>query len=123
MDRYDYGSDGVLRELVIEEGRLSDGSRYAVSRNGYGAFVLNAERVVFIDVDVSIRISLIDRLKGLFGRGIDPAAVFSAREREIRDWQRENSRYSIACYRTCAGFRLVIRNLLAGRRTVRCGGS
>lgn len=113
MDRYGYGSDGVLREPVVEEGSLSDGSRYAVSRNAYGAFVLNAERVVFIDVDVSLRISLVDRLKGLFGRGIDPAAVFAAREQAIRDWQRENSRYSIACYRTYAGFRLVIRNFLA----------
>lgn len=114
LDRYGYGSDGVLREPLVEEGSLSDGSRYAINRNAYGAFVLNAERVVFVDVDVSTRVSLVERLKGLFGRGVDPAEVFAAREQEIRDWQRENSRYSIACYRTFAGFRLVIRNFLAG---------
>lgn len=114
LDRYGYGSDGVLREPVVEERTLSDGSRFAISRNAYGAFVLNAERVVFIDVDVSLRISLLDRLKGLFGRGVDQAAAFAAREQEIRDWQGQNARYSLSCYRTSAGFRLVIRNLLAG---------
>jgi len=49
--RYPYG-DAPLREEVIQRFEDSQGKLYAaVTRNGYGSLVLNAARVMFIDID------------------------------------------------------------------------
>jgi hypothetical protein len=61
--RYPYG-DAPLREEVIQRFEDSQGNLYAaVTRNGYGSLVLNAARVMFIDIDFPAT----RRLGGLLG--------------------------------------------------------
>ena len=49
--RYPYG-DAPLREEVVQRFEDAQGNLYAaVTRNGYGSLVLNAARVMFIDID------------------------------------------------------------------------
>jgi hypothetical protein len=47
LDRYGYEDGRPLREEVLD--RPSEGS--VVTRNGYGARILNTERVAFVDID------------------------------------------------------------------------
>jgi len=50
-ERYEYG-DQPIPEPVVSEFNDGDGIRGAVTRNAYGALVLNARDLMFIDVDV-----------------------------------------------------------------------
>ncbi|HEX2093180.1 MAG TPA: hypothetical protein VHG28_12295 [Longimicrobiaceae bacterium] len=53
-ERYSYGDRPLREEVVREIGAApgGDGPDAAITRNSYGALVLNAARVFFIDVDV-----------------------------------------------------------------------
>jgi hypothetical protein len=49
--RYDYGENMPLREERIREIDLPGTSAAIITRNAYGALVLNAEQVMFVDID------------------------------------------------------------------------
>lgn len=48
--RYAYASDQPLREELVREVPGSDG-KSVITRNAYGALVLNSEQVMFVDID------------------------------------------------------------------------
>jgi hypothetical protein len=95
---YGYGDRPVREEIVREVG---DG---LVTRNRYGALVLNAPRALFIDVDVprAPRVGLVARLFGR--RGPDPADAVLER---VRNALRGVAGASFRIYRTKAGFRVL----------------
>ncbi len=66
-DDYDYQAD-TIREEVIEEFADAGGERLAViTRNRYGALVLNTERVLFGDIDLPCE-NIVLRLCNRMGR-------------------------------------------------------
>lgn len=84
----------------------------AITRNAYGAFVLNAARVMFIDVDLPppppTPGGVIAWLSGLFGsrpEPQDPAIQVEARLREVIERERD---LGLRLYRTHSGFRVLI---------------
>lgn len=98
---YEYGT-GVIREEWLQ---LLAGSEDApealVTRNRYGAPVLNARALAMVDID----------LPPPAGRGLafwkkpaDPAEAALAR---VREWQQRNPRATLRVYRTPKGFRLL----------------
>ena len=89
------------REQILETLVSSDGSAAAIlTRNAYGAVVLNAAYMLFVDVDLPPP-TLRDRLARLVGRtGIEPAP---ARLRE----RLESIGGSFRLYRTAAGLRVI----------------
>lgn len=103
---YFYGK-APLREEIVR----TLGAEAIVTRNRYGALVLNAARVPFIDVDTpSSGVSSGGGFLGLFGgRQADPAAAVLE---GVRAACRRSPGTSFRIYRTAAGFRLLVTDLL-----------
>ncbi len=113
LDRYSYG-DRPLREEVVQvvPGR-STPEAGLVTRNGYGALVLNTANVMFIDIDFPSGAdggSLVGRLKGLFGK---PQPTLEERAcQEIVAWARTRPDLGLRVYRTFGGLRCLVTNTL-----------
>jgi hypothetical protein len=105
---YDYGADRPAPEPVVS--RVSDASGQVVavvSRNAYGALVLNTDRALFIDVDFEGTARPRGFWQSLFQRA--PTAEQAALERVERAAQAYPA-WVFRVYRTCAGLRLVLLN-------------
>jgi len=98
---YEYGS-GVIREEWLQLLAGSEDEPAAViTRNRYGAPVLNARELAIIDID----------LPPPPGRGLafwkKPPDLEALATAKIRDWQKRNAQVSLRVYRTPNGFRLL----------------
>jgi hypothetical protein len=98
---YEYGT-GVIREewLQLLAG-TEDAPEAVVTRNRYGAPVLNARSLAMIDIDLP---EAGERGLAFWKKPADPAEQAMAK---VRDWQRRNPRASLRVYRTPKGFRLL----------------
>jgi hypothetical protein len=107
LDRYSYFSDDVILEPVIQEVTIPESAPAIISRNTYGALVLNCEQVLFIDVDFPRKKApgILERLFRPKQKPCDPWEAFQI-------WQLANAKFSLGCYRTHSGWRLVILNAL-----------
>ncbi len=105
-DEYEY-FNGYIREEVLDEIADENGEQLAViTRNHYGALVLNTERVLFGDIDVPDEDGLMKLLNRL-GRRPRDKAYFVDR---IRSFQAEHKSFAFVVYETRAGLRFVITN-------------
>jgi hypothetical protein len=105
---YAYGSR-PMREEIIEELRGSGGEvRGLLTRNSYGAVVLNAARAMFIDIDLPE--GALQEKKGWFGSksGGEAAALDGLRGKL------QAAAGGVRVYRTAAGFRLLATDKLYG---------
>lgn len=102
---YEYGASPLREEILEALGEGSPGQQTAaiLTRNRYGAIVLNTDRLLFLDVDVPEE-SMFQRLGRLFSRRQDPAAAALTR---LRDALRSHGRASFRIYRTAAGLRAI----------------
>lgn len=92
-------SDQKLREPVIEALHQS-----VISRNAYGALVLNTSQAMFVDIDLPVENSG-GFLKGLLGRsGSDPRQDILQR---VQDWTHRHPGWGWRVYDTAAGMRLL----------------
>ena len=119
-ERYSYG-ERALREPLVRDLRVQGGGVDAVvTRNSYGALVLNTTQACFIDVDVAPAaapqpsapdlIGSLMRLVGLSGPApaaapADPAAEALGR---LRAWVAQRPDWSVRVYRTSAGLRYLV---------------
>ena len=105
-NEYEY-FNGFIREELIDEITDENGAQLAaITRNHYGALVLNTERVLFGDVDVPDENALM-KLFNRLGRRVHDKAYFVDR---IRAFQAENKSFAFVVYETSAGLRFVITN-------------
>ena len=111
LDAYEY-FDRPMREEIVQT--LHDDGRdiAVVTRNRYGALVLNAASVLFVDIDypqVKGR-SLWDAILLGFSRTRRQQRAVALREvtlNAVREWSQENRNHSFRIYRTRAGLRLL----------------
>jgi hypothetical protein len=110
IGRYPYGV-GPLREEVLQRFENSQGELYAaVTRNGYGALVLNAAKALFFDIDFPPA-SPWEGLKSAFARLFGKASPLPGvrQEEEAKDrleaYLRAHRGWGIRLYRTRAGLR------------------
>lgn len=104
--------DNPPREEIVREIRGANGQPAAMlTRNSYGALVLNTPRLMFIDIDIPPDAPLGGLKRGLqklFGRAThEPEAGIRKRITEVAA---EHKQYSFRVYRTAAGFRCVLLN-------------
>jgi hypothetical protein len=105
--------DRPIRE-EIEETIAHDGDEHGViTRNQYGALVLNSSRVMFADVDFPAVIprGFFDAMRLSFSRNARAARsreVEQATWNRVRAWAEANSHRSFRLYRTAAGMRLLL---------------
>ena len=111
LDRYGY-CDRPLREEIKEavQNRFRD-EVGVVTRNAYGALILNATSAMFIDIDIpDIHKS---QKRGLFGGGkkesfsLDP---YMPAIHNVETWTGKHPEYGIRIYATFAGLRCLILN-------------
>ena len=102
--------DGEYARPICEPIVSELDSANVVTRNRYGAEVLNTEETCFIDID-HVRRTFGESLRGLFGGARTPEDVLTARMDALLS-QSENSDLGFRLYKTAAGFRLAVE----GRR-------
>lgn len=104
-DPYLYGSRQPLREEIIRYLGADGRGQSVVTRNRYGALVLNTAQVPFIDVD-AVAPSGFQGLKSLFSRApaVDPTLA------RIREACGRHPRQAFRVYRTSAGYRVLATN-------------
>jgi hypothetical protein len=120
-ERYGY-ADRPLREEIVQEIGGANGPAAIITRNAYGALVLNTSRVMFADVDYHPGMnpftgdggaSLGETFSNLWGRlrGKPPAATSARDERllgQFGEAARSRPGLGIRVYRTAGGFRLLV---------------
>ncbi|MCC6706661.1 MAG: hypothetical protein IT492_03775 [Gammaproteobacteria bacterium] len=103
---YEYDAD-VIREELVEEFLDDSGERLAViTRNRYGALVLNTERVLFGDIDLPSE-NFVLRLCNRFGRRARDKQYFLD---AMRAFQTAHPQFVLQVYETRAGLRFMVVN-------------
>lgn len=106
LREYEYWN-GYIREEVLDEITSGDGRVLAVlTRNCYGAIVLNTESVLFGDIDV-VEPGFLAKIFQLLGKTKKDKAFFVSK---IEQYQKQNPQYTIKVYETFAGLRVVVTN-------------
>jgi hypothetical protein len=106
LREYEYWN-GYIREEVLDEVTDRNGRVLAVlTRNSYGAIVLNTESVLFGDIDVA-EPGFFSNLLLVFGKAKKDKAFFISK---IEEYQKQNPAYTIKVYETFAGLRVVVTN-------------
>ncbi len=103
-DAYGYGSRALREEILETYGGTSEGDALAVlTRNRYGAVVLNTAQMLFLDVDFKAP-TLIERFRGWLQSKGNPEQVALEQLRTALTWQ---GGITFRLYRTAAGFRAI----------------
>jgi hypothetical protein len=117
-EHYHY-ADRPLREEVLQEFTDEQGERMAViSRTAYGSLVLNAARVMFVDVDLPP-----PPRAGCLGvvvakrKAAEQAATWRADHEKaeltrLGEWMMRNPGWGVRIYRTFAGLRYMVTHAL-----------
>ncbi len=102
--REEYYADRPLREPIVETLGHPDAPDAVITRNVYGSYVLNAARVMFIDIDRP-QPQPVGLLARLFGKRPEP--VDDDAPERARDLARRRG-LSLRLYQTAAGYRGII---------------
>jgi hypothetical protein len=112
LDRYGY-ADRPLREEIKEPvlNRFRD-EVGIVTRNAYGALVLNAAGAMFVDIDIPGMDK--PKKKGLFGGKKESFHLepYLPAIREVESWTAKHPEYGIRIYATFAGLRCLVLNTI-----------
>jgi hypothetical protein len=108
LDRYSYG-ERPLREEIVQR---MENDAAVVTRNLYGALILNASKAMFIDVDFSAQGKAAGG-GGFFGKLFGKKSAGNAEEeclKRVRAWAAEHQDIGLKVYRTFAGLRCLAIN-------------
>ena len=111
LDRYQYGRN-PLREEIVQSIKNGGGKEIGVvSRNLYGALVLNAANAMFIDIDFPDK-GESDSLAGAMGKllGGKSSSPEQTYLQNIEQWSQRNPQWGLRVYRTFGGLRCLITN-------------
>jgi hypothetical protein len=110
-DSYEYSLSPICEEIV-EDVYCEDKVVAVISRNRYGALVLNTESVMFADKDFQPFFAggIINQIKFLFNPERKRLLVSKQRDEEIEqvlNWGKQNPEHPFRLYKTFAGMRLI----------------
>ncbi|QDU91582.1 hypothetical protein Pla175_50120 [Pirellulimonas nuda] len=114
------------REEIVQELGDDDHPAAVVTRNRYGALVLNTRELMFIDADVPkpppqpVAAALLGAVRRLFGGAANQPPAADPAELVldgIRAWSAANPSVALTVYRTAAGFRCVVTNQAISARS------
>ena len=113
LRRYPYGCL-PLREEVVNKLKDARGNLFAaVTRNSFGSLVLNAERVMFVDIDFPL-VFIGERITHFFVRlfGLGKTSPEAKREERakgsLEHFMAQHPGWGLRLYRTFAGFRGIV---------------
>jgi hypothetical protein len=116
LDEYEY-ADGPIREEIVHKLMGDDGLIAVVTRNRYGALILNTADVCFVDVDFPpVRgDGFFDSIKLAFSPLRRDARRDALRQQTVdrmQDWAADNPGRGFRLYRTPEGLRLLFTDRL-----------
>jgi hypothetical protein len=116
-DDYDQYLSNPMREEIIETLKHDGETTGIITRNRYGALVLNSANVLFVDIDRSIPHSpgLVRGLKSVFSKTERETPILESHAEviiRVVAWWYENRSYSFRLYATRAGLRLLFTDKL-----------
>ncbi|MDO5675330.1 MAG: hypothetical protein Q4G66_10515 [bacterium] len=106
LDPYEYG-DRPLREEIVEtiDGAADEG-RAVITRNRYGALILNSSSLLFLDIDQKVqKRSFLSRLVGRKAEAVRNEQLLEIKEQLVKF-----PKISFRLYQTAAGFRVIATN-------------
>ena len=111
--RTDYDYDGTFfREEVVDSLEVEGENVAVISRNRYGALVLNTDKVMFVDIDFSPTVST--GFWDFIMLTVSPARKAARRKmiedisfEDVQKWSKKNPSKSFRLYRTHSGLRLL----------------
>jgi hypothetical protein len=105
LDRYGYGERPLREEVFQEITDHQDEPVAAITRNGYGALILNTAHVMFVDIDFPDEGG--GGTGGLFGKlfGSKPVSREEETIRFLTQWSAARPGWGMRVYRTNAGLR------------------
>ncbi|MBI5034414.1 MAG: hypothetical protein HZB51_28150 [Chloroflexi bacterium] len=108
LDRYTYDRNPI-REEIIRAIKNDSGKELGIlTRNTYGALVLNAASAMFIDIDFPEKNSLANGIGKLFGnKAPSPEQVHL---QHVEQWSQKNPAWGLRVYRTFGGLRCLVTN-------------
>ncbi len=110
----DYGyDDRPVREEIVQEIRNGESVTAVITRNSYGALVLNTERVMFVDIDLPVKSLPRPTLREFWNRLLrkpTPAPRQSDEPliEQIKSMGATLPNFGYRIYRTFGGFRLLV---------------
>lgn len=105
---YEYGTRAIREEFIGQIDSVDDAPPAVITRNRYGALILNAPDTMFLDIDVPEPKRTGGFLSRLFG-GAPPARdPFAERQAHTVQMLARLGLPSYRIYRTAAGFRVII---------------
>ena len=105
---YEYGTRAIREEFIEQIDSVEDAPPAVITRNRYGALILNAPDTMFLDIDVPESKPTGGLFARLFGRAPAPADPFTDRHAHTLDMLARLGLSSHRVYRTAAGFRVII---------------
>ena len=105
LERYAY-SENPLREEIISQIQGGKDDVAVITRNRYGALVLNSASVLFADIDFPEQKSK-GLFKKMFGGKDDTPDVKAATLQQVKSWATAHPNTPFRIYRTYAGLRLL----------------
>lgn len=101
-----YYPDRPIREPVVDELRAADRLLGAITRNIYGAYVLNAAETMFVDIDDAPAASVGGLLGRLFGKK-QPGSAGGVPQR-VAEIIQQTPGLTMRVYRTAGGYRGIV---------------
>jgi len=110
LQEYDYDSKTLTEELIEEIFGPNGELVAAITRNRYGALVLNTQKILFADIDAECRSeTLFERCLAWLGKRV-LIKNKSYHLQQIERFSADNLDLELIVYETFAGFRVVIAN-------------
>jgi hypothetical protein len=109
---YQYVIDNTICEFVIDQvlDEANGAQLGVISRNAYGALVLNTPRLMMVDIDCAEANRTTGLLGFLFGQKPDGLKSEEHQLERLRHWQLQHPDYGFRVYRTAAGLRAIVPN-------------
>lgn len=111
LQRYPYAAN-PLREEIVEEINSGNQQLGIITRNRYGALILNSASVLFADIDFPENAGKGGLLKKFFKAKEGSDDPVTATTERVKMWASANPKVSFRLYRTYAGLRLIATNKL-----------
>ena len=105
LDRYGYGERAMREEITQAVTSANNKELGLITRNGYGALVLNAVNAMFIDIDFKE-----EKSSGVLGKLFSKPGPTQEEQSvaRVEQWARRNPGLSVRIYRTFGGLRCLV---------------
>ena len=115
-ETYPYGANPLKEILIKSDEKRPQSPRYIITQNSYGCYVLNTDKLMFVDVDIELPLAGFEGLKKLwasltFQKYVEPIKRLENEAIDkLNKYAANNSDFGARVYKTKNGFRYIVIN-------------